>query len=303
MHSRDFSQHTHSLSVTLLNKQPHPLYGILLILLSSLLFATHDNISKYLTLTYFPVMVVWARFMTQTVLMVGIFAPRMGLDLVRSQQIKLQLARGACMIVASMSFVLSLYFDVPVGEATAVVFLSPLLVTWFSARVLKEKINPVQWVAIAGGLLGVFVIVRPGSALFSAPILFPFISSIAVGAFQLLTRQLVRTDHIIATNFITGLICTLVMSFFVIFFWQTPSLLDALLMAAGGCVAMVGHVLLTYAYRQASVVTLAPFSYAQIIFASFVAFLFFGYFPDQTTLIGMSIIIASGVGLILWQRR
>ena len=113
-------------SVTLfLNKPTHPLYGILLILLSSLLFATHDNISKYLTLLYPPVLVVWARFMTQSVLMVGIFAPRMGFDLIRSKQIKLQLARGACMMIASLFFVLSLHFNVPVGEATAVVFLSP----------------------------------------------------------------------------------------------------------------------------------------------------------------------------------
>ncbi len=241
--------------------------------------------------------------MTQSLLMVGVFAPRMGLDLVRSKQIKLQLARGACMMIASLFFVLSLHFNVPVGEATAVVFLSPLLVTWFSGRVLKEKINTGQWVAIACGLLGVLVIVRPGSALFTAPILFPFFSSIAVGAFQLLTRQVVKTDHIIATNFMTGLFCTVVMSAIVLYFWQTPTLLDALIMMAGGSIAMVGHVILTYAYRQASVVTLAPFSYAQIVFAALVAYLFFGHMPDQMTLVGMVIIIASGVGLILWQRR
>ena len=241
--------------------------------------------------------------MTQSVLMVGVFAPRMGLDLVRSQQIKLQFARGACMLVASLFFVLSLHFNVPVGEATAVVFMSPLLVTWFSGRVLKEKINAGQWVAIVCGLLGVVVIVRPGSALFTAPILFPFFSSLAVGAFQLLTRQLNKTDHIIATNFMTGLFCTVVMSALVIFYWQTPTLLDAAIMMTGGFLAMVGHVLLTYAYRQASVVTLAPFSYAQIIFAALVAFAFFGHAPDQMTLVGMVIIIASGVGLIVWQRR
>lgn len=263
----------------------------------------HDNISKYLTLLYPPVLVVWARFMTQTVLMTAFFAPRMGLDLLRSRQIKLQIARGLCMLIASTFFVLSLYFDVPVGEATAVVFLSPLLVTWFSGRVLKEKINAGQWVAIGCGLLGVLVIVRPGSSLFTLPILFPFASSIAVGAFQLLTRQVVKTDHIIATNFMTGLICTIVMSVCVVFFWQTPTFLDLLMMMTGGCIAMVGHVVLTYAYHRASVVTLAPFSYTQIIFAALVSYAFFGHMPDQASLIGMGIIIASGVGLIFWQRR
>jgi hypothetical protein len=80
-------------------------------------------------------------------------------------------------------------------------------------------------------------------------------------------------------------------------------MLDADIMMTGGFLSMVGHVLLTYAYRQSSVVTLAPFSYAQIIFAALVAFVFFGHVPDQITLVGMVIIIASGVGLIVWQRR
>ncbi|NQW85282.1 MAG: hypothetical protein HQ450_15175 [Alcaligenaceae bacterium] len=56
-------------------------------------------------------------------------------------------------------------------------------------------------------------------------------------------------------------------------------------------------------YRHGSVVMLAPFSYSQIVFSSFVAFLFFGHVPDDLTMVGMLIIILSGVGLVWWQRR
>lgn len=153
------------------------------ILLSTLLFASHDGISKYLTEFYAPVLVVWARFMTQSLLMIGIFAPRMGLDIVRTKQPKLQLARGVCMMTASLCFVMGLRY-VPVGEATAVVFLSPVVVTWYAGRVLKEKINVGQWAAVFAGLLGVLIIVRPGSALFTPAILFPMGTSISMAVFQ-----------------------------------------------------------------------------------------------------------------------
>lgn len=281
---------------------PRPLFGIMYILLATFLFASHDGISKYLTAFYAPVLVVWARFMTQSILMLGIFGPRMGLDIIRTKQIKLQLARGICMMIASLCFVMGLRY-VPVGEATAVVFLSPIVVTWYAGRVLKEKINVGQWIAVFVGLLGVLIIVRPGSSLFTPAIMFPMGTSISMAIFQVLTRQLLLSDHIVSTNFFTSMICTVMMSTFVTFFWQTPTIADFFLALIGGTLAMIGHLLLTYAYRYASIVTLAPFSYAQIVFASLVSLMYFGHSSDTMTLIGMGVIILSGVCLIWWQRK
>ncbi len=240
--------------------------------------------------------------MTQSLLMAGIFGPRMGLDMVRTKQLKLQLARGLCMLVASVCFVMGLRY-VPVGEATAVVFLSPIVVTWYAGRVLKEKINTGQWIAVIIGLLGVLIIVRPGSALFTPAILLPLATSISMAIFQILTRRLLESDHIVSTNFVTSLICTVLMSLVVGHFWQTPTIGDFILVLVSGSLAMIGHMLLTYSYRYASIVTLAPFSYAQIVFAAIVAFLFFGHMPDGMTLAGMGVIILSGVCLIWWQRK
>jgi len=285
-----------------LNKSQHPLYGVLFILISTFLFASHDGISKYLTLSYPPIMVVWARFMTQTLLMMGIFGPRMGFDIFHSKQIKIQIARGFCMLGASLCFVLGLRY-VPVGEATAVVFLSPIFVTWYSGKVLKEKINLGQWIAVGCGLIGVLVIVRPGSSLFTPAVLFPLTTSFCMAAFQILTRKLLTSDHIVATNFLTSLICTVLLSAVVAYFWQTPTAGALILMLVGGTLAMVGHILLTHAYRFASVAALAPFSYSQIIFATVVGFIFFAHTPDHPTMVGMLIIILSGAGLIWWQRR
>jgi drug/metabolite transporter (DMT)-like permease len=279
-----------------------PLYGIFLILISCLLFSSQDGISKYLTLFYSPILVVWMRFVIQVGLTAAVFVPRMGMSILHTKQLKLQLARGVCMVTASVSFVVGLLY-VPIGEATAVVFLSPMLLTWFAGKILKEKIKLGQWIAVGSGLVGVMVIVRPGSALFTPAILLPLTGAFSMAMFQLLTRRLLTTDHIVSTNFITGVFSTIVMSSLVWYFWKTPTLPDFLLMLVGGSFATIGHLLLTYSYRHGSVVMLAPFSYAQIVFSSTVAFLFFGHVPDDLTMVGMGIIILSGAGLVWWQRR
>lgn len=285
-----------------MNPPNHPLYGILLILGAVMLFASHDGIAKYLTMLYPPMLVVWARFMTQTVLMLVVYAPHMGLDIVRTQRPKLQLVRSLSMILASICFVTGLRY-VPIGEATAVLFLSPLVITWLSARLLKERIRAGQWVAVVFGLVGVLVIVRPGSALFTPAILFPLGTSICMAVYQMLTRQVLATDHPVASNFITSLVCFLLMSMTVTFFWQTPTWSIFLLVLVQGAFAMAGHMCMTHAYRYATAATLAPFTYAQILFAALVGLVFFGHVPDQATLVGMAIIICSGLGLVWWQRR
>jgi len=271
-------------------------------LVSCLLFSSQDGISKYLTLFYSPILVVWMRFVIQISLTAAVFMPRMGVSIFHTKQLKLQLARGACMVTASVSFVIGLLY-VPIGEATAVVFLSPIILTWFAGKILKEKIMLGQWIAVGSGLIGVMVIVRPGSALFTPAILLPLTGAFSMAIYQLLTRRLLTTDHIVSTNFITGVFATAVMSLLVWHFWKTPTLSDFLLMLVGGSCATIGHLLLTYSLRHGSVVMLAPFSYAQIIFSSTVACLFFGHVPDDLTMVGMGTIILSGAGLVWWQRR
>ena len=76
------------------------------------------------------------RFVIQVCLTAAVFMPRMGVSMLHTKQLKLQLARGVCMVIASVSFVVGLLY-VPIGEATAVVFLSPLLLTWFAGKILK----------------------------------------------------------------------------------------------------------------------------------------------------------------------
>ncbi len=274
---------------------------MLLILLSGILLASHDGLSKYLTQLYPVFLVVWARYLAQVVLMLGMFAPRMGRRVFHTLRPWPQLLRGLSLVSVSIMFISGLRY-IPLAEATAVIFLTPLMVTVASA-LLGERVSHSQWLAVGVGLLGVMIIVRPGGALFTPAVLLPFGAAISFTVYQLLTRRLSGTDHPVTSNFLSSLVGFLVMSVLVTFNWRTPSVHDAVLMASLGLMAMSGHLMLTQAFRYASAASLAPFTYGQIVFAGIVGFIAFGHIPDVEAIAGMTVIIASGLCMAYVQSR
>lgn len=284
-----------------MSSSDRPGLGIALILFSGLVLASHDGISKSLTQFYPVLLVAWGRYVSQSVLMTALFAPRMGWSLVRTKRPWLQFARGLSLVAQSVLFFTALHY-IPIGEATAVMFLAPLVVVVLSAFVLKERVSVGVWLSVGCGLLGVLVIVRPGGDLFTPAVLLPLIGALFFAIYQLLTRRLSTTDHPATSNFLTSVLGALLLSASLPWVWQMPSLRDALLMAALGALATTGHMLLTHAYRFASAASLAPFTYGQIICATLVGMLVFGHTPDVLAMLGMSIIISSGM-LLVWSHR
>lgn len=279
----------------------HPLKGILLLVLATFLFASHDGLSKYLCGFYPVIMVVWARYLVHTLLMAGIFLPQSGLRVLRSKRPGLQSLRACCLLGTSLLFTAGLQF-IPLAEATAVNFLAPLLVTALSAPLLAERVSRGQWLAVLAGFVGVLIVVHPGGALFTPAVLLPFGSALCFSFYQLLTRKLSDIDTATTSNFFAGLHNTLLMSLLVPFFWQLPSLGHGLLMLAlGGC-GMSAHLFLTQAFRHAAPALLAPFGYGQIVFAGLLGFLVFAHTPDSVTLLGILIICLSGLAAA-WQNR
>src|SRR5690554_5580759 len=156
--------------------QQKPQYGIVLIHRAVSLLATHDVVSKHFTHLSPLVMVIWARYVVQIVVMFLLFFPKMRWAIVRTRRPLLQLLRALSLLSISVLFIGGLRY-IPLGEATAVMFLAPLIVTVLSAVFLHEKITKGQWLAVSVGFFGVLLIVRPGGALFTPAILLPMSAS------------------------------------------------------------------------------------------------------------------------------
>ncbi|EPL10154.1 DMT family transporter [Pseudomonas sp. CF161] len=279
-----------------------PLKGILLVVLATFLFSSHDALSKYLSGFYPVIMVVWARYLVHTLLMAGIFLPQSGLRVLRTKRPLWQLARALCLLGTSLLFTSALLF-IPLAEATAVNFLAPVLVTALSVPLLGEHVSRGQWLAVICGFIGVIIIIHPGGELFTPAVLLPFGSALCFCFYQLLTRKLAQYDSPTTSNFFAGLCNTLVISALVPFFWQVPTLTHGILMLALGTCGMTAHLFLTQAFRLAAPALLAPFGYCQIVFAGLLGWLLFSHTPDLITQVGIAVICLSGLAAAWQQRR
>lgn len=279
-----------------------PLYA-LLILGAVLLLASHDGMTKYLGQIYPLIMIIWVRYFVQTLVMFVMFFPKMRWAIVRTRRPWLQLLRGMCLLGISVLFIGGLRY-IPLAKATAVMFLAPLIVTLLSALFLNERISRGQWVAVVTGFLGVLFIVRPGGDLFTPTILLPVAASLCFAIYQLITRRLASTDHAVTSNFLSGLFGAVVLSTLLPgqYTLEVPAL-DMLLLLLLGVFAMSAHMLLTLALKYSTAATLAPFTYAQIIFAGVVSYLVFAHLPDTLSIIGVLTISCSGLAVAYLQHH
>src|SRR5512139_4114167 len=139
------------------------LRGIVLIMAAVSTFAVLDTIAKYLSRTYPVPMIVWARYVFHVLFMVFVLGRTVGWGLVQTRRPGLQLARGVSVTLSSMFF-FSALSHMPIAEASAITFVSPLLLTAMSVWILRERVRLSAWVAVAVGFIGVLIIIRPGGA-------------------------------------------------------------------------------------------------------------------------------------------
>lgn len=282
----------------------HPLRGILLFMLALMLFALLDATSKHLTASFAVPLLVWARYTLHFAIMLVFVAPSMRLELVRTDNLTLQIVR-ALALVGTTGFAMMAFRSMPLAEATAVLFLSPLLVTLLAGPFLGERIGAGRWAAVVVGFAGVILIARPGGALTLAGVLWALAGAACYAAYQLLTRRLSHAEHPLTLLFYTALVGTAVMSLALPWFWFefSPSPLQWLQIASLGFYGGVGHFILIRAFRLAPASTLTPFGYTQLIWAGLLGWLVFGHIPDALSAAGMAVIAASGLWLALGERR
>jgi drug/metabolite transporter (DMT)-like permease len=275
--------------------------GIALVCLAVAMFACMDAIAKYLTATLPVLEVVWARYMSNLVLILIVFGPTMGRRLARTRRPIIQLGRGLLLPVATLSFIAALKF-MPLAEASALGYVAPLFVTLLSVPILKERVGPRRWAAVVVGFIGVLVIVRPGGTMQWATLL-PLVTAAAYSIYQILTRLVSRDEHPVTSLFHAIALGAVVTTAALPWVWQTPpTVFAAILLGLTGLFGGIGHLALIKAFEMAPASILAPLGYTQIIWTMVLGYVVFGDFPDATSLLGIAIIVGSGI-YILWREK
>lgn len=281
----------------------HPGRGALYFLLGVFLFACMDTVTKYLAARYPASLVVGVRYIVHFLLMVLVLAPTQGKRLVQTRRTGLVLIRAACLAAGSLLFALALQ-RMPVAEATAILFVAPLLVVLLAGPVLHERVGRTGWAAVVAGFVGILLIARPGGALDASGLALAFTAAATTATYQLLSRLLAGTETTLAMLFYTALVGAVAFGASVPWFWgdAQPGALDVALLASLGVLGGIGHFLFTAAHRHAAASTLAPLQYSQLVWVGLLGWLTFGHVPENLSILGMAIVAAAGAAVAVRSR-
>jgi drug/metabolite transporter (DMT)-like permease len=271
-----------------------PFKGIALILASTIFLGTSDVTAKYLSATLPSIEITWIRFFVFAIIMTPAMLPGSPLFAMQTGRLGLHLLRGATILGSSLFFISGLRF-LPIAEASATGFVAPLFVTALSIVFLGEKVGMRRWIATAVGLIGVLIILRPGTGAFHMAAFFPLVSALAWACTLIITRMMSGTERAITVMAYSSIVGLCILSALVPFVWVTPTWHDIAFGVLIGIASTAGQWIVVLAFRYADASVLAPFSYMQLLWVSVLGFFIFGEVPDAYTITGAAFIVASGL--------
>ena len=274
----------------------HATNGIVLIVSAMACFAALDTTTKFVTSSVPLLMALWIRYAFQAISTTLVMLPLRGVSVLKTAHPKFQLLRGVLILASSFLAFLSLRY-LPVGEFTAIVMITPLVITLLASTSLGEKVSPLRWILVAGGFAGTLIIIRPGGDTFSWATLLPLGLVLCNSWFQVLTSKMARTEDPATMHLYTGWVGMLVVSAALPFVWSSGVSwqLWGLLMLMG-FLATIGHFIMILAYQRAPAASLTPYLYAQIGFAMIGGWVVFSHIPDSWSIAGMAMIAVCGTG-------
>ncbi len=274
-----------------------PLRAVLWVTLSMALLAVIAALVRYAALGGVPssVSFFW-RNLFAVLWMLPLLWVR-GASLATTAQPRLYILRVVLSFVSMSAFFHALSL-IPIGDATAISFLSPLFGTLFAIVLLGEIVGWRRWMALAAGFAGALIILRPwsGAAIgFGEGQLAALLSALCVGLIGPLVKQLTNADDPDRIVFITSLLMTPASLIPALWFWVWPTAEQWLVLAALGLAAVLGHMTLVRGYTAAEASLVMTFKFSRLPFAVALGYVAFGETTDAATWLGALVIFAAGV--------
>ena len=272
--------------------------SILVMLVAVVLFALMDAGLKTLSERYPPFQVATLRGAASLPLVLAWSLATVGWRPLLRVRWPLHLLRGAIGITMMASFVYALK-RMPLSTAYTIFFVAPLLITAMSVPFLGERVGPRRWTAIAIGLLGVLVVLRPtGEGMASLAGLAVLVAAFGYAVSAITVRVLARSDSNQAM--VVWLLALMALGSGALAWpdWQPIRSDDLWLIAGIGVVGALGQYAITLAFRHGEASLLAPLEYTALVWGVLLDATIWGVLPDSATWIGAAIIVASGVYLM-----
>ncbi len=262
-------------------------------------FASHDALIKVLGGTYSVLQIIFfATLFSFVPMAVSMLADRTPSNFRPHHPWLVMLRSG--LVVTSMSCAFYAFSVLPLAEVYSLLFSFPLIVTVLSIPILGEVVRAQRWAAVGVGLIGVLIVLRPGTTDITLGHLAALTAAFCSAFGSVLVRKIGNEERSAVLILYPMLLAIVVMSLMQPAVYQAPSLLHLAMMALVGLFSVIAQHLIILAYRAAPAGVIAPSQYSQIIWATIFGMAFFGERPDGWVAVGASIIIASGV-FVVWR--
>ena len=292
------------------------LQAVAILATGKLLFAIQDVVIKEMSGGYPVHQIMAIRGLVAIPILLLLIHLRGGLAVLHHHRATPHLVRGTLMLVAFMCFYVALA-GTSLTTATALFFTAPFFITLLSIPLLGEHVGLRRIVSIIIGFVGVLIVLRPDTETFSFYDLLPILAAFFYSCCQLMIRVLKMTEPPAVMSLyasiafvVLGSLCGLVLSSvsttvsadvstqFLLRAWTIPDGFDLWLLALTGLTSALGFMCSSNAYQREQASRISPFEYIMIVWVSLLSYLVWSELPDATTLVGIALIIGSGLYVI-----
>ena len=280
--------------------------GIAALSLGMASFIANDGLVKYVSESLPAAQLIFIRGLLATLLLLGI-AHAMGLlrhsggpqgSPFRQLAQGRVLARSAVDAVAGMAYLAAL-FNMPIGNATAINMSTPLFLTLYAALVWRERVSPMRWMLIAGGFVGVLMIVQPAADGFNAWAVLCLVATMLHAWRDLMTRGIPRSIPSVMITLSTASCVTLLAGVLSLFEgWRPIDGTQFALLAIASVFLCAGYYLVIICMREGDISVIAPFRYSSLLYALAIGWVVWGDIPNLLAWAGIALLVGAGLVML-----
>ena len=274
--------------------------SILLMIISTISFAIMNASIRHVAQELEPMMVVFFRNFLGLIVLAPFFI-RHGLAPLRTERIGLHWVRAGLNLFAMAAFYIGLSLT-PLAEATALAFTAPLFAVLLAICFLGEKVGLRRWTAIAIGFAGALIILRPGLEAVEVGALAVLSSAIIWSGTLIVIKVLSRTDSSLTITAYMALLLAVLSLPVALFYWQTPTFAQFLLLTLIAITGTLGQYTLVEALSGADAQVVMPLDFMRLLWTALLGFLLFQEVPDIFVFLGAVMIVASATYVAVRER-
>ncbi|MFO1202063.1 MAG: DMT family transporter [Tabrizicola sp.] len=282
----------------------NPTLGIWLMVAAVAAFAAQDGFSKHLAGTYSIQMVIMIRYWTFAgfVILLALRRPEGLRTAIRSSRLPWHVMRS-CLLVAEICLIVWGYTQIGLINSLAVFSICPLLIVALSGPVLGERISWQRWAAVAAGMVGVLIILRPGMGVFTWAAILPLASALMFAVYSVLTRLTTRDEPTFPAFFWPGVIGAVLMTGLGLPHLKPMTPPDMAYLACYCGLFILSHWLLLKCYEQVEASRVQPYSYLQLVFVTGIGMVVYGEVLELPVAIGSMIVVGAGLYALSLERK